>query len=257
MQSAYVLAMNQQAKLACVWFQDWALNAGFHQLFEPIESDNMKVREAEWYDLFTVDRPRRHNLYIPSIYQKVRFDMRIYEQNHEITENREELMKCVSSSKELYMASYSAFMDLERELLLQLFRPVDEICGRIAARKEKFTPHTIGLHIRRTDHLVSIQESPLELFYPVIEKEIEAFDDAVICLATDEEEVKHQLISRYGQRILSTDKPADRNSVEGIRDAVADMFALADTKKIFGTAYSSFSEMAALLGGISLTVIKK
>jgi hypothetical protein len=47
----------------------------------------------------------------------------------------------------------------------------------------------------------------------------------------------------------------DRESVSSIEDAVIDIFCLAKAKKILGSAGSSFSEMAAELGGIPLEIV--
>ena len=47
----------------------------------------------------------------------------------------------------------------------------------------------------------------------------------------------------------------DRNDPIAIRDAVIDLYNLAHCKKIYGSYYSSFSDIAALWGGIEKEVL--
>ena len=75
-------------------------------------------------------------------------------------------------------------------------------------------------------------------------------------MATDSENVKEDFKNKYGNRIFFSTSEADRNSVSGIMDAVAQMYVLSMTNKIYGSYGSSYSEVAAALGGIPLIVLK-
>ena len=75
-------------------------------------------------------------------------------------------------------------------------------------------------------------------------------------LATDSEEVKREMKERYGDRIFCSGKKADRGSLEGIREGITDMYTLARTQKIYGSFQSSFSDMAAQIGGVPLEILK-
>lgn len=59
----------------------------------------------------------------------------------------------------------------------------------------------------------------------------------------------------YGKRILTNTPPLNRDSLEGMIGAVVDLWSLSRTKKIWGSYYSSYSEMAAILGNINLEII--
>ena len=64
--------------------------------------------------------------------------------------------------------------------------------------------------------------------------------------------------TRYGERIVCAESKADRSTTEGIRrEGIADLWTLAHTRKIYGSFHSSFSELAAELGGIPLIVVKR
>jgi hypothetical protein len=67
--------------------------------------------------------------------------------------------------------------------------------------------------------------------------------------------VKHELKERFGQRIITPSATASRNDIEGIRGGLADMYTLAATCHIYGSAGSSFSPMAASIGNTPLEII--
>ena len=155
------------------------------------------------------------------------------------------------------MASYHAFYPYEQSLIGEIFTPIQFIKERIDDRCTQFVNNTIGVHIRRTDNIASIQQSPLVLFFEIVDEELDKDNHTMIYLATDSEEVKLQMGKRYGNRIISSSTPADRNSVAGIQDGLIDMYTLARTRKIYGSFQSSFSEMASQIGGIPIEILKK
>ena len=86
----------------------------------------------------------------------------------------------------------------------------------------------------------------------MMQQEIENNCTTNFFLATDDEDVKREMICRFGNKIISCNDNASRNSVEGMKFAVVDLYCLINTKKIIGSAASSYSELAAELGGIEL-----
>ena len=82
--------------------------------------------------------------------------------------------------------------------------------------------------------------------------------DAKFYLATDNDKTKMDFVGKYGNgTVMSNPRPASRNSLDGIKDAVAEMFILANASKIYGSFYSSFSEAAAIIGNTPLTQLYK
>lgn len=154
------------------------------------------------------------------------------------------------------MASYTAFQTYQPAWINRLFVPVEAIRADVENRCRNFADRMIGVHIRRTDHTDAIRQSPIELFYQRLDKEIEGNDRTGIYLATDSEEVKRAMARRYAGRLQCSDRQADRNSPEGIRDGIADMYTLARTQKIYGSFQSSFSDMAAQIGSVPLEILK-
>jgi len=109
----------------------------------------------------------------------------------------------------------------------------------------------VGVHIRRTDHTKCIEQTPLDFFIDMMNKE--AFSTKFY-LATDCLGTKNKLKEMFKERIYTSDILLKRTSKEGVKGALQDFVSLSKCSKIIGTKYSSFSEMAALYGGIELIV---
>ena len=150
--------------------------------------------------------------------------------------------------------SFSVFYRPEgTDFLRELFVPINTLQQLIGAETARFNEATYGVHIRRTDNKVAIQESPLELFRERITAIIREQPDTRFYVCSDNASVKAELLEAFGPEvILLPDGALNRNSMEGVKQAVVEMFSLADTKRIIGSYFSSFSETAAELGGIPL-----
>lgn len=74
-----------------------------------------------------------------------------------------------------------------------MFVPQDDIQNRIDEIVAGFSERTIGVHIRRTDNVVSIQSSPLEKFTSMMDAEIKKNSNTRFYVASDDDEVKECL----------------------------------------------------------------
>lgn len=70
------------------------------------------------------------------------------------------------------------------------------------------------------------------------------------------DEVKESLKSKYPNRIITLMDDTDRNSLEGMKFAMVDLFCLSKTRKIIGSVASSYSQIAAEIGGIEIEYAK-
>ena len=70
------------------------------------------------------------------------------------------------------------------------------------------------------------------------------------------DEVKESLKSKYPNRIITLLDDTYRNSLEGMKFAVVDLFCLSKTRKIIGSVASSYSQIAAEIGGIEIEYAK-
>ena len=251
--SAYNLTQQVGSRLQVVWFRDWALHAPFRDIFMPVEQ--LSLRDATVVDHLLYDRPRRRNLYVPELPQRLLFERRIHERSVSPLKERGFDFAEWARGHHCYMSCYQVFGSFPNTLYGELFHPVSAVTDGVERFRQQFSSHTIGLHIRRTDNAESIASSPTQLFVEAVEREVDAHADTKVFLATDSEEVKAELCRRFAGRILFQQAAADRSSTDGIRGGLIDMYTLAATHAIYGSAGSSFSPMAAAIGGNVLHVL--
>jgi hypothetical protein len=134
-------------------------------------------------------------------------------------------------------------------------RPIKFIRDEIVRVSERLRPLTVGVHIRRGDHVSAIEHSPLAGFISKMEQHADEFSEARFYLATDDEECRAGLIDRFGDRIITQHGSVSRESVQGVQSAVVDLWCLAKCGQIWGSLGSSFSEMGFHLGAKELHYI--
>jgi hypothetical protein len=151
---------------------------------------------------------------------------------------------------------------------LKEWRPVPSIREEVEGLSASFGPHTVGVHIRRGDAWSDSRKRDPSLtseyrrssdaaFIARMDAELGAEPRTNFFLATDCAVTEERFRERYGEALMVNDDKRFVPSVRGWpkdnqRDAVIDMFALARTRQILGNNRSSFSRMAAEIGGISL-----
>lgn len=254
--SAYNICRNDGIDLRIIWFRDWALNARFYEIFKPIEVEHVQLRESKPLDYLLNDRPRKKNFFIPRLPQMLIYDRAIYEDS--VTELRDSGFdfSAWANGGGCYLSSYHNIGGYENELFATLFHPVDEVMDVVQRNCDSFSDHTIGVHIRRTDHIISIKESPTELFINAAKSEIDKYNDTKIYLATDDQPTKREFLSLFGDRVITMEAAAARGNADGIRGGLVDMWTLSRTAQIYGSANSTFSVMASKLEGKRLTVLR-
>lgn len=257
MASGLALAEKTGSQLDFYWFQDWALNAPFTAIFEPIQLKNVTLHTSSLKNNLIYNRPRRKNFWIPQLFQKILFRHQLYEQdNYNMRFHDQFYTDCVNDGN-VYISSCYAIMNYEKKHLQALFRPVAEVRDKLDERLKAMSEQFIGVHIRRTDNVESVNNSPTELFYEKLDAELTKNPQTSIYLATDSEEVKSDFRQRYGTNVTFSQKAADRDSIDGIREAFVEMLILSHAQKIYGSYGSTFSILAAEFGGTELDILKK
>lgn len=253
--SAVQLCETTGTDLQMLWFKDWGMGAAYRDIFKPVAG--CPVRDANWIDCLTLDRPRKHNLFVPRLFQDILFSQRIDE--YEVTPlKRQGFDFCKwAAGKSSYMSCYQEFGEIDNNMYSQIFKPSDELQQRVRTALSALGDNPIGIHIRRTDNRVSIEKSPVALFVDVMDALLSENPSQRFYLATDDEPTKELMRDRYGASVMSSASKAERGTVEGIKDAVAEMFTLAGCTRIYGTADSSFSVIASRIGDIQLTVLER
>ncbi|MBO4800853.1 MAG: hypothetical protein J5545_03210 [Bacteroidaceae bacterium] len=249
-----------------LWLSQWGMPCRFDQLFLPsplFEREGSGVslftlRDARSWERLVYARSRAANLHLPRLVQHLLHRRIITSpQIYYLQRDGFDFDQWFARGGGLMMA-YRDFAAYTSDDLRLLFRPQPAVQLLVEALTARFTAHTIGCHIRRTDHQQSISESPLELFTEAMDRELAQHVDTRFFLATDDEATKAELLSRYGhERVLTADFPATRQSADGIRHALAEMLALAATSCVYGSAGSTFSQIACQLGDIPLQILRK
>ena len=246
------ISLSGDDELRIYWFKDQGLNCNFYQLFEPIPLQNVTLKETNLWDKLCFDRPRKKNLYVPLVFQKLHFDACLYENQTKVGYINYKHWKDMHTS--VYLASYNQFYTVTTDLN-RLFIPIPHIQKKIDDACSSHSAYTIGIHIRRGDHNIAIQKSPINLFITAMENAIDQNPQTNFYLATDSESDKQLLKNKFGNRIITSQQAAERNTTSGIQNAVVDLYALSKTHTIFGSYYSSFSEIAAQLGNNKLHIL--
>ncbi len=116
---------------------------------------------------------------------------------------------------------------------------------------DTFGTKVYGIHVRQTDNIMSKKYSSPSAFQRLIRKRLREESDAQFFLATDSMEVEERFMSEFGKSmIVRQNKELDRNSEQGVKDALIEMICLSKTKKIYGSYYSSFTSVSAMLSGV-------
>ncbi|MCR4919944.1 MAG: hypothetical protein K5928_09085 [Prevotella sp.] len=272
MAAAWRLAHDIGATLHVVWFQDWGLGCRFDQLFCLSEPWNGCLREATFVDKLLRDRPRRHNLFVPQLYQRLHYDRCIGEEEATQMMYSGQDFAAVCRDKRVWLSSHVYFLGQDiPDDSFDLFLPIPKLqaeierrwqhisCGpsdapdRASAARSSSSPNVVGVHIRRTDNQRSISDSPTALF---VERMRQEPDDTVFYIATDSEEEKRELRQLFGSRLHCAERQAERGTLQGMEDALVEMYLLSRTRRILGSAASTYSMTAAAIGRTPLEIIK-
>lgn len=128
------------------------------------------------------------------------------------------------------------------------FIPSQDVSQTVDRYTNLIAENTIGVHIRRKDHIYAIQNSSNEGFMKSLlgirsqEKETKFY----IC--SDDQETIDIFANILGKSCITRPRCLSRDSLHGMRDAVVDLYLLSKCSRILGSAGSSFSMLAGDLG---------
>lgn len=243
--SVYNYCLNNDLKLIVHWHRQYGLNASFKSLFKPIP--NMEVVDCVFSDFFNYNVPSWYNLYMPQFIDKflnrnVRYGLGLNE------------LDKLSVQSNLTISTYSQQGDLYS--LVDMFQPVEDIQIIIERFSKQFGKNTVGCHIRRTDNCTSIKVSSLDKFERKMDNLFATSADAKIFLCTDDNEVKRYFVDKYENKVITYNSTLERNSFQGIRDALIELWLLSLTNEIWGSYWSSFTDMAVSIRNTSFSIVK-
>lgn len=165
-------------------------------------------------------------------------------------------------------------LDQKRNVFISAFNglcipKIDSVsCCREIMFKEKFMRRAetlisdksmwVGVHIRRTDHLIAKKHSTLGAFMHKME-EIEQADASIrFFLATDDRKVESLIRRTFQDKVcVLREKQWGRNTKKAMECAVIDCLCLSKCNIILGSFGSSYSGFAACFGNRELIVVDK
>ena len=254
--AAYTMAQRTSLPFRVLWTRQWGMHCRFDELF--IVDSSFTLRDARGFEQFLFARAKASNLWLPRLCQRLCFRHIILSPQIYYLQRDGFDFEAWFRQDSTLMTAYRDFCTWDDSLVSQLFRPLPDIEQEVCTRAAAFSSYTIGLHIRRTDNQESIDASPVELFFNAVDHELSEHPDLHVYLATDNEPTKVLFRQRYGtDRIQTAPSQATRDNVAGIREALIEMLLLSRTTRVYGTAASTFSEMAVKFTGIPLIILKK
>lgn len=244
--SAYYLAEEHDWDLSINWAKNQECFAWYDELFEPLQSVCCQVVHGRWWNTPVC----RRNLHLPALARQLIYDKQIknYHPKHhgELTQ--------YARHRRLYLSTGYALADYPAAYACRL-RPVASLRERIQTLVSQFGDYTVGVHIRRTDNIAAIKGSPLEGFVAAMQREVEHNSHVRFYVATDDDAVKRMLQARFAGRIVTQHVQGGRADLVGMEEAVVDLFVLSRTDKLLGSYWSSFTDMAAEMGGMSVEIV--
>jgi hypothetical protein len=78
MLSMIAFCRNNQIQLQIVWLKERGMGANFHDILTSFNQLGGVVKISKWYHYLVYFQPRKSNLWIPYLFQKLIFDCRYY-----------------------------------------------------------------------------------------------------------------------------------------------------------------------------------
>lgn len=228
--SAFLLAKERGDKLTVIWFENKELGCPFGELFKDSGEIRIINIKSKWNLLKMWYQLSSHFINNETI--------RAHKGDGLLDEAFRKALP-----KRIYIATEEHFYPCHD---YHLFVPTDEIAARIKKMKDKLGAASVGVHIRRTDNKPAMDKSSTTAFRTAMEKEVAANPEVTFYLATDDFTEEEALRKHFGNKIISNEnRDLSRDSVNGIKDAMLDLYSLSSTSKIIGSYFSSFTDIAA------------
>lgn len=245
-----------------VWQSTWDCRALFSDLFCPLSDADRPANdcaEEHTEQGITIDAGNfcdapavKQNLWLPYLIRRFRYgkEIRIFHPQGE-----PDIFRMVRQWPSLYVVTCYAMTGYRASTMQRCFRPLPALHAQIDEVTARFTSRTVGVHVRRTDNRQAITHSPLSAFRHRLDRLLDSGEADTIFLSTDDARVRTYFRETYGSRLITRPIKVRRDTLEGIRDAVVDLWSLSKARLILGSYYSSFSDTAHELSGAPLEII--
>lgn len=170
----------------------------------------------------------------------------------------EGLLAVLQKEPVVYLKTFGPICEVNADTY-RFLKPSASILEKGNALFARLNNHSVGVHVRRTDHMEAIANSPLSLFVERMKQELATDDATTFFVATDDTTVKEELRAELDEKVLVFNEKGiiDRDSKAGLEDALIEMLALSKCRKILGSYNSTFSLLPSYIGNIPLEVVSK
>lgn len=241
-----------RAEVEVLWVNNQELNCDFNQLFLPVIG--LSVTQKKVIPSWNKIALRLRKAYFDSFARE--FDLRIGdEQIREIRKQDLDFVEQLNGAKSVYIDTCEHFYG-DLSFLAHLV-PQADILHEVERRFIRMnTKQYVGVHIRRGDHLKAKQNSPTALFMKLLNEELKKDAECQFYLSTDDTGESKIMRKRLGDKIHHFTSGLKRDKPQDIKNALVDMLMLSKSKKIIGSYWSSFSDIASSYGGVPLHTAK-
>ena len=257
--SAYYLAHKHQKQLSVLWNNNEDLGADFGDIFKTIPEVEIVPVTTDGYRKKPLLRWRSERLR-KKLSKNCDYVTDVDKWGKRSTQELLEMIEQgVENADTVYIKSWKNFCPVydTDEVRVDFLQPSENVCKRGQDLFDRINRHTIGVHIRRTDHEMAIAGSPLEAFLCEMKRRVEEDAECNFYVATDDAEVEQYVKAQFGERVFFYEgKNWKRNDRDGILDACVEMWALSMCSMILGSMWSTFSLMAAKIGGKELLIMR-
>lgn len=257
--SAINLAQKFNLKLKVYWIEREELNCDFNYLFQPIKNVEIKTFKNGFFFKVLIKLSSHLKIflsffnyivisdkYIHKFLERDYFDCNPQILDHKL-KNR--------SNKNIFFTTCAKFYNYDNNDI-SLLKVNHYVQNRVNLFLEKHSlTNYISIHIRYTDNVLAINNSPLSIFESIINIELDFGRKIVIC--TDSEFVKNELEQKYSNILIFPETEKNRDSVIGIQDALFELIILSKANKVFGSYGSTYSLLATEIGNNPLIIVKK
>jgi hypothetical protein len=238
--SAILLANDNNQTLHVKWRLNSDCNCKLSHLFD-IPKDVVELEEEEWGTLKVIKEKLiigGHYLGLGNYYESSRV--------RRLEPSNEKAWSSLQKHRTTHLRTCHDFY--KKSLPMDTFKPKAFLMDQI---EQYAGSDCVGVHVRRTDNHASMARSSLQGFSQMMHAEIANDLNCRFFLATDEPEVEAEFKHEFGDKIQThTKRSLDRNDALAIEDAVIDLFALGNCRKIIGSQISSFTEYASHINNI-------
>lgn len=234
------------------WGSTRECRAAFDQLFEPLTAPGagatFRIRDRRWWNA----PQTRRNLHLPALLRRALYDLQLVNYR---SPDADDFLSRARARNNIYVSTGYDIFPYAPSLARRL-RPVGALQKEIDALTSHFDAHTVGVHIRRTDNTQSRSHSTDEAFIAAMRQCLTQDVATRFFVATDDLSLLHVLKEKFPDRVMHQQlSDVRRDTTAGIRQAVVDLFCLARTTRLLGSYWSSFTDMAAEIGGQPTRII--